>query len=236
MNEERKKSLRELEETLKHRFADLSLLDTALTHRSFVNESTELGLRDNERLEFLGDAVLELTVSDLLMRVFPECDEGELSKRRASVVNEQPLAELARHFRLGAYLLLGRGEENSQGRTKPSLLANAFESVVAALFLDANFDKTSAFVRRLFLPLVEEESPSPLYRDYKTAVQEVCQVRFCELPRYQVLSEAGPDHDKRFQAGLVLGKEVLATGWGKNKKEAEQQAARAALEKWQANH
>jgi ribonuclease-3 len=230
MNDERKRLLQELEAHLGYRFSDLALLDNALTHRSFVNENTGLGLNDNERLEFLGDAVLELTVSDMLMKKFPDHAEGELSKLRASVVNEKPLAEIARRFRIGEFLLLGRGEETSLGRMKPSLLANAFESIVAALYLDGGFDRTAAFVGRLFEPLIEEGAMPALYRDYKTAIQEICQMRFREIPRYVVLSETGPDHDKRFEIGLMLGERIIATGKGRNKKEAEQNAAQAALE------
>ena len=222
--------LRELEERLGYRFTDIGLLESALTHRSFVNENPALTFKDNERLEFLGDAVLELTITDMLMRTFPDYDEGQLSKLRASVVNEKPLAELARRFRLGEFLLLGRGEESSGGRTKASLLANAFESIIAAMFLDSGFDRTAAFIGSLFAPLMGEGATTAVYRDYKTAVQEVCQIRFRDVPRYVLVSETGPDHDKRFETSLVIGERVIATGTGRNKKEAEQQAAKAALE------
>ena len=230
MNEERVQALMGLEERLGWHFADIALLDNALTHRSFVNENIALACRDNERLEFLGDAVLELTVSEMLMRKFPDHSEGLLSKLRASVVNEQPLAELARRFRIGEHLLLGKGEEGSGGRMKSSLLANAFESVIAAMYLDGGFDRTAAFIGWLFEPLIEEGDISPIYRDYKTAVQEMSQVLFREVPRYMVISETGPDHDKRFETSLVIGERVIATGMGRSKKEAEQQAARMALE------
>lgn len=228
MNEQRAAALRKLEARLGYVFEDAGLLDNALTHRSFVNENTAFLGRDNERLEFLGDAVLELTVSDMLMKKFPECYEGELSKMRASVVNERPLAGLAERFGIGEYLLLGRGEETSGGRQKGSLLANAFESVIAAMYLDGGFDRTSAFIRGLFEPLIEE-GEAAVYRDYKTAAQEVCQNRFRELPRYLVLSETGPDHDKMFTTSLVVGERTIATGTGKSKKQAEQQAAKTAL-------
>jgi ribonuclease-3 len=233
MNEERAATLRELETCLGYHFHDIGLLDNALTHRSFVNENLALPSRDNERLEFLGDAVLELTVSDMLMKKFPDDAEGELSKLRASVVNEQPLAGLACRFRIGEFLLLGRGEEASGGRMKPSLLANAFEAVVAAMYLDGGFDRTAAFIGRLFEPLIEAGAAAAVYRDYKTAVQEICQSRFREFPRYAVTSETGPDHDKRFETSLVVGKRVIATGTGRSKKEAEQQAAKTALEELQ---
>lgn len=230
MNESRIEALHRVEEALGYRFNDIGLLDNALTHRSFVNENPGLARGDNERLEFLGDAVLELTISDMLMRRFPDHSEGQLSKMRASVVNERPLAELAGRYGIGESLLLGRGEEASGGRRKPSLLANAFESVIAALYLDGGFDRTSAFVGRLFTPLIGEGDLTAVYRDYKTAVQEVCQVRFKEVPRYEVVSETGPDHDKRFETGLVIGQRIIAKGVGRNKKEAEQQAARTAME------
>lgn len=232
MTEDRLHALKELEASLGYCFTDIGLLDNALTHRSFVNENSSLPCKDNERLEFLGDAVLELTVSDMLMKKFPDYPEGELSKLRASVVNEQPLAGLARHFRIGEFLLLGRGEESSGGRMKPSLLANAFESLVAAMYLDGGFDRTAAFTGRLFEPLIEAGTVATVavYRDYKTAAQEVCQNLFQELPRYAVLAETGPDHDKRFEMGLFIGEKPIATGTGRNKKEAEQQAAKTALE------
>lgn len=230
LSEERTEKLRTLEERLGWAFADLTLLDNALTHRSYINENSTSGCRDNERLEFLGDAVLELTVSDMLMRKYPDHAEGQLSKLRASVVNEQPLAEMARRFGIGEHLLLGRGEEGSGGRTKSSLLANAFESIVAAMFLDGGFDRTAAFVRGLFEPLIAGGSIDSVYRDYKTAAQERTQVLFHEMPRYTLLSESGPDHDKRFETGFMIGERLIATGRGRSKKEAEQQAARTALE------
>ncbi|MBU4371463.1 MAG: ribonuclease III [Syntrophaceae bacterium] len=233
MNEERVQALRGLEERLGWHFADIALLDNSLTHRSFVNENAALACRDNERLEFLGDAVLELTVSDMLMRKFPDHSEGQLSKLRASVVNEQPLAELARRFGIGEHLLLGKGEEGSGGRMKSSLLANAFESVIAAMYQDGGFDRTAVFIRQLFEPLIENGDLSTIYMDYKTAAQEMCQILFREMPRYIVISETGPDHDKRFETNLVIGERVIATGTGRSKKEAEQQAARIAMEKLQ---
>jgi len=230
MKEERVQALKELEANIGYRFADLGLLDNALTHRSFVNENSTSPCKDNERLEFLGDAVLELTVSDMLMKKFSDLAEGELSKLRASLVNELPLAKLALSFRIGELLLLGKGEEATGGRTKPSLLANALESVIAAMYLDGGFDRTAAFVGRLFNPLIETGAAAAVYRDYKTTAQEICQNLFKELPHYTVISETGPDHEKRFETSLVVGERILATGTGRSKKEAEQQAAKKALE------
>ncbi|MCX5855401.1 MAG: ribonuclease III [Deltaproteobacteria bacterium] len=230
MNKERVRTLAGLEEQLGWHFADIALLDNALTHRSFVNENVALACRDNERLEFLGDAVLELMVSDMLIRKFPDHAEGQLSKLRASAVNEQQLAELARRYGIGEHLLLGKGEEGSGGRMKSSLLANAFESVIAAMYLDGGFDRTAVFIGRLFEPLIDDGKLSAVYRDYKTAVQEMSQVLFRDMPRYRVISETGPDHEKRFETSLMIGDRLIATGWGKSKKEAEQQAAKMALE------
>ncbi len=173
MTEERSASLKELERNLGCLFQDVELLDNALSHRSFVNENPDLAVRDNERLEFLGDAVLGLCISDMLMEAFPGHAEGQLSKIRASLVNEQSLAELARKFNLGDYLLLGKGEEITGGREKPSLLANTFEALIAALYLDCGFNRTLAFVIRLFSPMIAQGTGKLIYRDYKTALQEM---------------------------------------------------------------
>ncbi|MDO8724330.1 MAG: ribonuclease III, partial [Syntrophales bacterium] len=154
MTEERLAALHDFEQNLSWRFQDLSLLNNALTHRSFVNENPSLKCSDNERLEFLGDAVLGLCISDALMERFPDYAEGQLSKLRASLVNEQHLAELARKIRIGDYLLLGKGEETSGGREKNSLLADTFEAVIAAIYLDCGFDRAMVFVRSLFAPLL----------------------------------------------------------------------------------
>lgn len=229
--DERTERLRDLERNLSVRFGNAVLLDTALTHRSFVNENQDPPREDNERLEFLGDAVLELCVSDLLIRKHPGFSEGRLSKLRASLVNEQPLATMAENFDLGSYLLLGRGEETSGGRTKPSILANAFEAILAAVYLDRGYDEAYRFIERVFGPLLRKDSPDPLYRDYKTSLQEACQSRFRVIPRYMLLHEYGPDHDKIFHVRLTVADILTATGTGRNKKEAEQDAARKALER-----
>jgi ribonuclease III len=230
MTEERMTSLRGLAEQLDDSWQDLALLDNALIHRSFVNENPLLAVQDNERLEFLGDAVLELCISDLLMQAFPAYTEGQLSKLRASVVSEQPLVELARRFRLGDYLLLGKGEEISGGREKNSLLANTFEAVIAALYLDRGFNKTLIFVSRLFAPLIIADTRELIYRDYKTTLQETVQNRFKAIPQYVLVGEYGPDHNKLFEIRLTVNGVLDICGTGKNKKEAEQQAARKALE------
>ncbi|MGC9975772.1 MAG: ribonuclease III [Syntrophales bacterium] len=230
MTDERLANLNNFQQTLDYRFSKIDLLDNALIHRSFVNENPVLGSKDNERLEFLGDAVIGLCLSDLLVRKFPDYAEGQLSKLRAYVVNEQSLAALARKLNIGDYLLLGRGEENSGGKTKASILSNAFEAVAAAIYLDCGFEKTYKFLENFFEPLVEQGIKSVVYRDYKTALQEICQNRFKETPRYMLINEAGPDHDKVFEVSLTVASMITTTGVGKSKKEAEQRAAYRALE------
>lgn len=232
MTDERLAALKELEVAFSYRFHDIGLLDNALTHSSFVNENPGAACRDNERLEFLGDAVLELCISDMLMEKFPGYTEGQLTRLRASLVKEQPLAELARKLRLGDYLLLGKGEISSGGSAKHSLLANTFEAVIAAVYSDAGFETAREFIRNMFEPLIEE-GENTVYRDYKTALQEICQTRFKGMPRYTQISENGPDHEKSFSVQVAIADSVIAAGTGKSKKDAEQQAAKIALEEWE---
>ena len=228
LTEERRTVLARFSEVLRYRFRNAALLDTALTHRSYVNENPMEACQDNERLEFLGDAVLELCISDMLMKQFPDYKEGQLSQLRASIVNEQPLAEMAKSFHLGDYLLLGKGEEISGGRSKPSLLANTLEALVAAIYLDGGFEETAAMIGRLFAPLIGEGYRT--YRDYKTTVQQITQHAFKETPRYTLISEQGPDHDKTFEVQISIADRIMTTGTGKNKKEAEQRAAEKAIQ------
>lgn len=236
MTDERLLALKELERSLSCPFHDLSLLENALTHRSYLNEYPFPGLRDNERLEFLGDAVLELCVTELLMKTFPDSTEGQLSRIRASVVNEQPLAGLAGKFKIGRFLLLGKGEESSGGRSKYSILSNAFEAIIAAVYLDGGYDRAYAFIQRLFEPLIEEASLPANYRNYKTSLQEFSQNRFKEIPRYTLIGESGPDHEKMFECLLSIPGILEATGKGRSKKEAEQHAAKKALDALRADH
>ncbi|MGO9137644.1 MAG: ribonuclease III [Syntrophales bacterium] len=232
MTDERFADLENFQRTLGYHFNRIELLDNALIHRSFVNETPALSCKDNERLEFLGDAVIGLCLSDLLMKRFPDYAEGQLSKLRAYVVNEQSLAGLARNLNIGAYLVLGRGEEGSGGRTKTSILSNAFEAVAAAIYIDCGFEKTSKFLENLFASVVEEGMKSVIYKDYKTALQEICQNRFKETPKYTLINETGPDHDKVFEISLTIAGMITTAGTGKSKKEAEQLAARRALEEF----
>ena len=200
----------------------------ALTHRSFAFEE---GLSEtNERLEFLGDAVLGVVVTDVAYRRFPEMQEGELAKLRAATVNTTTLAEVARDLGLGELVKLGKGEEARGGRAKSSILADCMEAVLGAVYLDRGSDVSGELIRRLFVPRMEAYVRGEGDRDYKTGLQELASQDFGSLPEYRI-SESGPDHEKEFTATVVLEEAVWGTGTGRSKKEAEQQAAARALEK-----
>lgn len=216
-------------------FADRAAALAALTHKSWVNEHRDEAGGDNERLEFLGDAVIDLAVSHRLMERFPEAREGELSKMRAAVVDEQGLAGLAQALDLGPLLRLGRGEELTGGRRKASLLADAMEAVVAAVYLEGGLPAVLGLVDRFLGDAFARAAAGTLDRDYKTQLQELSQSRLRATPRYRVAAEHGPDHAKVFEVALELRGEVLGTGQGRSKKDAEQAAARAALEALQAS-
>ena len=235
MTDERFTNLRDFQQILAYTFNDINLLDNALIHRSYVNENPSLTCKDNERLEFLGDAVIGLCISDMLIKKFADYTEGQLSKMRADVVNEYSLADLARKLTMGDYLLLGKGEENSGGRTKTSILSNAFEAVAAAIYLDSGFESVYKFLKAIFEPLIEEGTKSLIFRDYKTTLQEICQFRFKETPKYSLIRETGPDHDKVFEISLTIAGTITTAGAGKSKKEAEQRAAQKALEELAKN-
>lgn len=233
MGNDRLKRLTALQEKIHYAFRNPDLLSTALTHRSHVNENPQLGARDNERLEFLGDAVLGLCVSDLLMKKHADFDEGTLSKIRSLLVNEKPLADLAAQLGLGDCLLLGRGEDHSGGRTKESLLANALEAVIAAIYLDSSFSKTKTIIKKLMGPLLNDEALNAQCFDYKTALQELCQKKYKSAPLYALLESSGPDHDKTFEVEVTVGPDIRQIGYGKSKKDAQKQAAQKA---WESLH
>lgn len=227
--------LGELEAVLGYTFRDRGLLEQALRHASFCNEqgrdpSSSGGtgrIGDNQRLEFLGDAVLSLTVSQRLMTRFPEAHEGDLSVTRAQVVSEEGLSDVARKLGFGNWLLLGRGEEKSGGRAKPKILADAFEAIVAAVFLDGGFQAAWDLVERLLTDRINSAEIKNFY-DFKTRLQETSQARLKATPTYRVVQELGPDHDKRFVVAVTIGTEEWARAVGKSKKEAEQMAAAEA--------
>ena len=220
--------LNSLEKAIGYEFRDKSLLSTALVHSSFSNEHRKEQIPNNERLEFLGDAVLELASSRYLYEHFPEEAEGALSKHRASIVCEKSLAECARTIGLGEHLQLGKGEEKSCGRTRDSLLSDAFEAVIGAMFLDGGFERAERFVRRF---VMEKMSEHPIYSDSKTRLQETVQGQLSDSIEYDLLSEEGPEHDKLFTVEVRIGGEVYGTGSGRSKKLAEQAAAAKALER-----
>jgi ribonuclease III len=224
----RREELRDLEEHLGYLFERPELLDQALTHKSYANEA-DGPVADNERLEFLGDAVLCLTVSHLLFDIAPALTEGEMSKVRAFLVKEESLKSLARAFDLGAHLRLGKGEEHTGGRRKASILADAFEALLAAIYLDGGFELAYRFAEGIFQPLIDEAGTGIIDRDYKTRLQELCQARYGKAPAYRLLAESGPDHAKLFEVEIVVSNRPLGRGRGRSKKEAEQRAAQDAL-------
>ena len=219
----------EIEQLLQYEFKDKDLLQEALRHSSYVNEIAEQQLRDNERLEFLGDAVLNLTVGHILMRNYPDIKEGDLSRSRANLVNESQLAETARSLRLGTSLLLGKGEIQTQGREKNSILADAFEALMAAIYLDGGYDAVYRIIEKKFQPLIEQLDTTDSNYDYKSRLQERVQVDHGVIPNYSISREEGPDHDKTFWVALKVI-DIETEGSGKSKKAAEQNAARKALE------
>lgn len=226
--------LKELQGAIGHLFKNEDLLVRALVHRSYAHEHAEDGCPDNETFEFLGDAVLGLAISHLLIEHFPNYNEGELSRLRSSLVNERELARIAKRLNLGTYLLLGKGEDRTGGRKKASLLSDSLEAVLAAVYLDSGLQQVNRLVARLFAPYLEQpEQQDPLQmldRDFKTQLQELTQARYKVTPIYELESEEGPDHDKLFFMRVLIEQRVLAAGSGKSKKEAQQQAARRALD------
>ena len=218
--------LQELEAALGVRFTDAELRQTALTHRSYAFERGET--ITNERLEFLGDSVLGIVVTDMAYRTYPDMPEGSLAKLRAAIVNMTALADVSRSLGLGDHLLLGKGEEQSGGRDKASILADALEAVLGAVYLDRGLDVTRELIERLFRPRMEAYARGEGDRDYKTILQEVASRALRSLPEYR-LRDVGPDHEKEFTATVYLGGREYGQGTGRSKKEAEQQAAQGAF-------
>jgi len=228
--------LREMEAILGYNFQDLRLLEQALTHRSLLNEIIEEGRGDNERLEFLGDAVLGLIIGEWVMQAYPEELEGELTRLRSALVKEKKLAEVARSLRLGEFLYLGKGEEQMAGRQKRSILADAFEAILGAIYLDGGLEAVREFVRRTFGTVLEEvKTNQSLLTDAKTRLQEIMLALFRTSPAYEVAGEQGPDHAKTFEVHLRLNDRTLASGKGRSKKEAEQDAAAQFLKHLEKN-
>ena len=217
-----------LEEKLGYHFTDRSLLENALTHSSYANEHKADGRTSNERLEFLGDSVLGMVTADYLYRAHPNLPEGDLTRTRAALVCEESLVEVAQRLDLGAYLRLGKGEEAGGGRERPSIVADAVEAVLAAVYLDGGIGSARKLIQRFILDKEEEKSAS---RDYKTALQELVQRESGQVLGYRLTGAQGPDHAKIFSVEVDLNGAPIGQGQGRSKKEAEQNAAKAAIEK-----
>ena len=210
-------------------FTDKTLLKTAFAHRSFINENRGVVPEHNERLEFLGDAVLELVASDFLYRKFPKRPEGELTALRAALVNTQSIADSAQKLNMNDYLLLSKGEAKDTGRARFFILADAFEALIGAIYLDKGYDKAKEFIERNLFYKIDEIVKYKLWQDPKSRFQELVQEKDGVTPSYVLIKEEGPDHNKEFVAGVCIGDKKIAEGKGKSKQEAEQEAAKAAL-------
>lgn len=225
--------LEELEKKTGYRFKDRHLLHQAMTHSSYSNERHWDKLECNERLEFLGDAVLELVSSDFLYHKYPDRKEGELTKLRASMVCEPSLAYCAKDLSLEKYLLLGKGEEATGGRNRPSIISDAMEALIGAIYLDGGFTSAKEFVHRFILNDIEDKQ---LFFDSKTILQEIVQSEYKEGIRYEMIGESGPDHNKIFQYAVYIGEEKFGIGTGRTKKAAEQSAAYESILKLRAKN
>ncbi len=224
-----------LETKLGVSFRSKDLLQQALVHRSYLNENPAFRLSHNERLEYLGDAVLELIVSEELYKRFPEKPEGDLTSYRAALVNSRALAEVAVELEINNFLLLSRGEAKDLGRARQFIMANAFEAIIGAIYLDQGYDRARTFIDRVLFPRIDEVVKKKLYRDPKSLFQEIAQEHLGITPTYEVVKEWGPDHNKHFIIGVYLDKDLVAEGEGPSKQQAQEEAARSALQKkeWQ---
>lgn len=221
----------EFEEIIDIHFNDKALLKEAFTHRSYINEHRGSKLNHNERLEFLGDAVLELIVTRFLYEKYPKETEGDLTSYRAALVNAVTLSQVARDLRINDFLMLSRGEAKDVGRARDTILANAIEAVIGAIYLDQGYDAAKKFIEDNLFPLTEKIVAEKLWLDAKSHFQEKAQEHEGITPLYKTLEEVGPDHDKCFKVGVYIGKELVSGGEGRSKQEAEQNAARRALQK-----
>lgn len=223
-------SVHEFQDIIGVKFNDADLLKQALTHRSFINEQTDAALEDNERLEFLGDAILDFVAADMLYRRFPEMNEGELTRLRSALVRTESLAALALDCNIGAYIYIGKGEENSGGRTRTNNLCRAFEAVIGAVYLDRGLQVVTSFLVPRLTRLQHEVIDEALHKDPRSRLQEWSQAHLSITPAYRMLSSSGPDHNKEFLIEVLLGDRVVASGAGRSKQLASQAAAQAALD------
>ena len=236
MDEERLASLKEMEERLGHRFNEMVWMDQALTHKSYIHQVNTSESVSNEVLEFLGDAVLNLAVGHLLIQKYPEAQEGTLSRKRSHLVKQSTLASLSKELQLERYLLLGKGELQNGGMNKSSILANAYEALIGAIYMDSGFPQALEIISHHFESYLQPDTNFPPFDDHKSLLQEYSQGTLGLSPQYRVVKESGPDHDKRFEASVVIGGDVKGIGHGKSKKEAEQEAAKKALESLNDNN
>jgi len=226
------KQFQALEKTIRYSFKNEDLLKEALTHRSYLNEYPSWELPHNERLEYLGDAVLELIVSEELYKMFPSYPEGQLTVLRASLVNYQTLAKVASDIGLNDFILMSKGEARDTGKAREVILANAIEALMGALYLDGDFEKARVFVKRFVMNRLDEILKTKSYKDAKSELQEIIQEQFKITPTYKVLEETGPAHQRTFRTGAYFGDTLIAQGQGPSKQEAEVAAAKKALEKY----
>ncbi|HEY4502689.1 MAG TPA: ribonuclease III [Candidatus Paceibacterota bacterium] len=219
----------EFEKTIGITFVNKELLKQAFLHRSYLNENRSVNIEHNERIEFLGDAVLELVVTDFLFHRFPKQTEGDLTAYRSALVNTTTLSAVASSLNMGNYLLLSKGEARDMGRARQYILANTYEALVGALYLDQGYEGVRGFIERTVLPLIDEIIEKRLWQDHKSLFQEKAQEKANTTPSYKTLREEGPDHGRHFIVGVFLGEEQIASGEGMSKQEAEQNAAEKAL-------
>ncbi|MFZ5966347.1 MAG: ribonuclease III [Bacillota bacterium] len=229
MNESRNLLLKELEEKFNYHFQNIKILNESLTHSSYANENKKRKIKYNERLEFLGDSVLSIVISDYIYNHLNTSQEGELTKIRASIVCEPSLAACATRLSLGKYILLGKGEEITGGRERVSILADTFEAIIGALYLDGGLVEARKFILNSLRSTIEDAIHGKIFQDYKTSLQELVQSENGERISYEVINEEGPDHNKVFHVQVKVGEQILGKGSGKSKKEAEQHAAKEAL-------
>jgi ribonuclease III len=229
MDRKRLRKLKELSKIININFNDYNVLESALVHSSYVNEKSR-NLTDNERMEFLGDAILNIVICEFLYMSYKDQSVGNLTKIKSHVVSAEVLSTIARKIKLGKFILLGKGEELSNGRKKPSLLANTFEALLAAIYIDCGMDKVRKLIIHLFRDKIEKSNKTPHKYDFKSQFQEYALESLSELPEYKILQESGPSHDKKFKIGLMLQNEIVGVGSGRTKKEAQQNAARIALD------
>lgn len=225
----RNRLLLELSDILNYKFNNIQLLNESITHSSYANENKKKNIKYNERLEFLGDSVLSIVISDHLFKRLINVQEGDLTKIRASIVCEPSLAKCSQVMNIGKYLLLGKGEESTGGRERVSILADAFESILGAIYLDGGFEQAKIFTLRNLDCVIEDAINGRVFQDYKTHLQEIIQSENSDKIIYEVAKEEGPDHNKIFHVYVKIGNRIVGKGSGKSKKEAEQNAAKEAL-------